>query len=612
MPRFLTKSRFKLGLECPTKLYYTKKEEIYADSGLTDPFLAALAEGGFQVGELAKSYFPEGHDIETLDYDESLEQTAALLRTDEATVFEAAVKHDNLFIRVDVLKKTATRLDLIEVKAKSIDPTEVAPFETRNGIDSRWKPYLYDVAFQKLVVAAAFPHCEVRAYLMLVDKSVVCPTDGLHHKFAIVDEGNGRRGARQISDLTDEELANPILTRVNVDRHCQKLFDEAVETTEGPTRLEERIKWLAEHYERDEKIISRPSTTCAHCQFRASEEDEEQGLRSGFKECWKAAFDWSGEEFDQPTVLDVWNYRGKAALLDEGRARISEVVEEDINPRSDGKPGMSRSERQWFQIQKAATNDCDAYLDREGLKREMRRWKFPLHFIDFETATPAVPLNRGRRPYETIAFQFSHHIVDEDGGVRHVDEYLNTTRGEFPNYEFVRKLRESLSGDSGSIFRYAHHENTVLNAIHRQLEDDAVEDRRELQTFIESISRSGRNSTRTWSGARNMIDLCELVKRYYYSPSTNGSNSIKYVLPAILNDSEFLQQKYAQPIYGADGGIHSRNFKDKRWIEADGDRVKDPYQLLPKMIEDASEADLAKVDDGEIIRDGEEREQQAA
>jgi len=30
------------------------------------------------------------------------------------------------------------------------------------------------------------------------------------------------------------------------------------------------------------------------------------------------------------------------------------------------------------------------------------------------------------------------------------------------------------------------------------------------------------------------------------------------------------------------------------------------------MIEDASEADLAKVDDGEIIRDGEEREQQAA
>ena len=39
------------------------------------------------------------------------------------------------------------------------------------------------------------------------------------------------------------------------------------------------------------------------------------------------------------------------------------------------------------------------------------------------------------------------------------------------------------------------------------------------------------------------------------------------------------------------------------WRLSRGDAA-DPYQLLPKMIEDASEADLAKVDDGEIIRDG--------
>ena len=28
-PRYLTKSRFKLALECPTKLFYTQKEEIF-------------------------------------------------------------------------------------------------------------------------------------------------------------------------------------------------------------------------------------------------------------------------------------------------------------------------------------------------------------------------------------------------------------------------------------------------------------------------------------------------------------------------------------------------------------------------------------------------------
>jgi hypothetical protein len=36
--RVLTKSRFKLGLECPNKLYYTSKKE-YANKKQEDPFL---------------------------------------------------------------------------------------------------------------------------------------------------------------------------------------------------------------------------------------------------------------------------------------------------------------------------------------------------------------------------------------------------------------------------------------------------------------------------------------------------------------------------------------------------------------------------------------------
>jgi hypothetical protein len=69
-PRYLTKSRWKLGLECPTKLYYTKKPE-YFDGRLEDDFLQALAEGGFQVGELAKLYYPGGINIDELDYERS-------------------------------------------------------------------------------------------------------------------------------------------------------------------------------------------------------------------------------------------------------------------------------------------------------------------------------------------------------------------------------------------------------------------------------------------------------------------------------------------------------------------------------------------------------------
>lgn len=44
--KLLTKSRYKLGLECPNKLYYTCKKE-YANTKQEDPFLQALARGIF-------------------------------------------------------------------------------------------------------------------------------------------------------------------------------------------------------------------------------------------------------------------------------------------------------------------------------------------------------------------------------------------------------------------------------------------------------------------------------------------------------------------------------------------------------------------------------------
>ena len=87
--RYLTKSRFKLGLECPTKLFYTRKNKLYSDQSQSDTFLQALAEGGFQVGELAKLYAPGGVDITTLDANLALAQTNELLERENVMIYEA-------------------------------------------------------------------------------------------------------------------------------------------------------------------------------------------------------------------------------------------------------------------------------------------------------------------------------------------------------------------------------------------------------------------------------------------------------------------------------------------------------------------------------------------
>ena len=598
--KYLTKSKFKLATECPTKLFYTGKNE-YANTSLDNPFLEALAEGGFQVGELAKQYLPGGYNIHTLDYDKALEQTNKLLKQDEVVIYEAAIKYDNLFIRVDILIKCGNYIKLYEVKAKSIDLTKRSLVsQDGNKILSTWKPYLFDIAFQRHVARSAFPNSIVTANLYLVDKNKVAQTEGLNQKFQIAEDKNRRKGVKVSSSLTKEDLSIEMLCKVPVDEYCDLIFDTDAGNDEYGISFKDRINEYAKSYDEDIKIKPRLSKECGDCEFKASQEDLDDGKLSGYHECWKQQLNWSDKDFETPNVLDIWNFRNKDKFIQEGKIKFSDIYKEDILT----KKVTENKERQWLQIEKVKNNDDSIWLDLDGLKTEMDSWVFPLHFIDFETTAMAIPFNKGRRPYEGVAFQFSHHIVHKDGSIKHQGEYINTERGIFPNYEFVRQLKVQLDNDQGTIFKYSNHENTYLNMIYEQLQSEQadVADKDELCDFIKSITKSKKGSVEKWCGERNMVDMLEVVKDYYYNPMTGGSNSIKQVLPATLNSSDYLKEKYSMPIYGTDV-IPSKNFKDWIWFKFEDDTVKDPYKLLPVMFQDADKFDNLLSDNDEL-KDG--------
>ncbi|MEO1943496.1 MAG: DUF2779 domain-containing protein, partial [Candidatus Thioglobus sp.] len=241
--KYLTKSKFKLATECPTKLFYTGKKQ-YANTSLDNPFLEALAEGGFQVGELAKLYYPGGHNIDTLDYDEALKQTNKLLEQDNVIIYEAAIKHNNLlFIRVDVLVKRGSFIKLFEVKAKSIDVSSGDVFLTKDGnkVLAEWKPYLFDIAFQRYVVHSAFPDSSVTAYLFLTDKTAITPTDGLNQKFQITEDKNHRKGVKVTSTLNSDDLSVKLLREISVDVHCDLIFNTEAGADARGTGFVDRI-----------------------------------------------------------------------------------------------------------------------------------------------------------------------------------------------------------------------------------------------------------------------------------------------------------------------------------------------------------------------------------
>ena len=588
--KVLSKSRFKLGLECPNKLFFTS-DKNYNNKKNDDSFLQALAKGGFQVEELARLHYPNGIFINTenYEYEKAFQLTQEALLLENVVIYEAAFLVDNFFIRTDILVKKGNQIRLIEVKAKSFNPNEENIFVgSRGGLVSSWKPYLFDLAFQKYIASLTYPSFHLEAYFMMADKTKEASIDGLNQLFRVPANGNPRTDIiKKVSTI--EEIGESVLSEINVDDIVNAIINDQYKYYDN-LGFQEALKLFKESYLESQYINWETKfSTCKKCEFKASIEEKQEGKLSGFEYCFKKQHNWSDANFLKPNAMEVWNFRGKD-LMESNRLFIEDLTEDDfkIEVLADK---ISSGERQWIQVEKSRDNDNSIYVEKNGLKIEMGKWKFPLHFIDFETSTVALPFTAERRPYEQVAFQYSHHIYYEDGTIEHKSEFISNTAGEFPNFIFSRALKKSLENDNGTIFRFATHENSILNAIMVQLNASNEDDKVELITFLKTITNSTKDSVEKWEGERDMVDLNKIVKEYYYNPHTKGSNSIKAVLPASLNSSAYLKQKYSQPI----GAINltSRNFSDNHiWLKIDKDEVVNPYKMLPPVFDGWTELEL--------------------
>ena len=553
--KYLTKTLFKKGLECPLKLTvnYKSPEE-------KNEFLSALADGGFQAEELSRLHYRPGYLIDDRDYANSLKNTNDLLKKPDSIIYEAAFLHENLFVRTDILVKTDNVIKVIEVKAKSFDSTMNNVFINNSGrIRPEWRLYLFDLAFQKYVVQKSYPEYSIQSYLMLADKSKRASIDGLNQLFQISKNPNSRTGI-DVKVESIEDIGDPIMEPRNLSGLINDIISKDIHKIHGLS-----FKSLVENFTElytNQKEINWKDYNGHVC-----------------RECWMEQFNIGDEDKLRPNIYELWQFRNQKTLFKSNIFFLDQLQKSDFDEPLE--THLSIKNRQLLQIEKRVNESLnkpvDFYLDVDNLRDEMLEWKFPLHFIDFETCTSALPFTKGRHPYEQIAFQYSHHIIYSDGKIEHKSEYINAEPGKFPNYDFVRSLKKDLEFDNGSVFKYATHENSILNAIYDQLIDSDETDKNELMDFIQSVTNKKENNKLIWSGERDMIDMCDLVKKYFYDSYMKGSNSIKVVLPAVIKICEFVNKKYSKKI----GEINttSLNFSnDHVWIQ---DGNLDPYSSLP-------------------------------
>ena len=134
---------------------------------------------------------------------------------------------------------------------------------------------------------------------------------------------------------------------------------------------------------------------------------------------------------------------------------------------------------------------------------------FPAAFLDFETLGLAVPIYAGTSPYQMIPFQWSLHVRDSDGGLRH-SAFLDDSLDD-PRERLIVALLEAMPPE-GSIVVYSGYEARVL---------------RELAQALPQYEG------RLLALCNRMVDLLQVVRDGYYHPEFHGSFSIKSVTPVL-------------------------------------------------------------------------------
>jgi len=210
--------------------------------------------------------------------------------------------------------------------------------------------------------------------------------------------------------------------------------------------------------------------------------------------CWKNVPEYS--IYDIPRL----NWEKKNLLKEMGILRFKDVPASfDLN---DG-------QRLYLEVEKTGKT----ILNKPELKNFLKKFNYPVYYIDFETIMPWLPLYDGTRPYQQIPFQVSLHIQTKPGGKANHLEYLGDGKND-PRPDLVSFLLKNI-GTEGTILAY--------NASF------------EIKRIEELAEAFPKHSKALLALTDRIEDLMKPFQaRAYVHPKFQGRYSIKKVLPALI------------------------------------------------------------------------------
>lgn len=200
----------------------------------------------------------------------------------------------------------------------------------------------------------------------------------------------------------------------------------------------------------------------------------------------------------------------KAEFFEKWKILINNLSSEDI----------STLLKNWEEETKASKylklwNQWEKVIDKENIKKEFEKLKFPLFFYDYETISSPIPLFDWTSPWQQVVVQYSLHKVEENGNITHKEYLLNQKNN---NKEIIDQLIVDLEWWNGTyIVWFKGFEN-------KRNEESAIM----YPEFKEILERINNNT----------FDLMEIFQNLlYFHRDFKGSASIKKVLPVLTEIS---------------------------------------------------------------------------
>nr|PMH87925.1 hypothetical protein BCU57_20210 [Shewanella sp. 10N.286.48.B5] len=169
----------------------------------------------------------------------------------------------------------------------------------------------------------------------------------------------------------------------------------------------------------------------------------------------------------------------------------------------------------------------DAYLNNtihvepKKIENFINKITYPISYFDFETFNEAIPRFKGQRPYMQIPFQYSLHIENSVGELKH-KEFLADENTD-PRLPLIKAMLNDFPCQ-GSIM--AFNQSFEISRI-KELARAFPEYKNALESLIPRF-----------------VDLIVPFRNLgYYHPNFHGSFSIKSILPALFPDDSELDYK---------------------------------------------------------------------